>query len=140
MAERGQAVTEGRAVYKDGQHPTSPEQGSQGPTLAEAQEAVDRWISGFEEGYWPPLANLARLTEEVGELARELNHLYGSKPKKEGEAPTDLALELGDILFVLIALANEQGIDLGDALGRALTKYEVRDAGRWTKRSESDER
>lgn len=103
-----------------------------GLTLREAQEAVDRWISRFDEGYWPPLANLARLTEEVGELARELNHRYGSKPKKVDEPEGDLALELADILFVIITLANEQGIDLEDAFDRVLRKYESRDADRWT--------
>jgi NTP pyrophosphatase (non-canonical NTP hydrolase) len=103
-----------------------------GLTLREAQAAVDRWISRFEEGYWPPLANLARLTEEVGELARELNHRYGSKPKKPDEPAADLALELADVLFVLLTLANEQGIDLEEALARVLQKYEVRDADRWT--------
>lgn len=103
-------------------------------TLRGAQRAVDAWISQFEEGYWPPLANLARLVEEVGELARELNHRYGSKPKKPTEPDQDLALELADILFVLLALANEQRIDLEDALGRVLEKYRVRDAARWTPR------
>lgn len=103
-------------------------------TLREAQAAVDRWISGFEEGYWPPLANLARLTEEVGELARELNHRYGSKPKKADEPESDLALELADVLFVIITLANEQEIDLGAAFARVLEKYEDRDSGRWTRK------
>jgi NTP pyrophosphatase (non-canonical NTP hydrolase) len=105
-------------------------------TLAEAQRAVDAWIGQFEEGYWPPLANLARLVEEVGELARELNHRYGHKPKKPEEPTQDLALELGDILFVLIALANEQKIDLEEAFGRVLEKYRVRDSGRWRERRE----
>ncbi|NIP79617.1 MAG: nucleotide pyrophosphohydrolase [Gemmatimonadetes bacterium] len=114
--------------------PRAPGPGSGGLTLREAQEAVDAWISRFEEGYWPPLANLARLTEEVGELARELNHRYGAKPKKPGEPDVDLGLEMADVLFVLLALANEQGIDLEDALERVLEKYEVRDAGRWTPR------
>ena len=100
--------------------------------LNEAQARVDAWISRFEEGYWPPLANLARLVEEVGELARELNHRFGSKPKRPDEADTDLALEIGDILFVLIALSNERGIDLDDALKRVLAKYEARDGDRWT--------
>ena len=100
--------------------------------LNEAQARVDAWISRFEEGYWPPLANLARLVEEVGELARELNHRFGSKPKRPDEADTDLALEIGDILFVLIALSNERGIDLDDALKRVLAKYETRDGDRWT--------
>ncbi len=106
-------------------------------TLREAQAAVDRWISRFEEGYWPPLANLARLTEEVGELARELNHRYGSKPRKDDEPDADLALELADILFVIITLANEQGIDLEEAFARTLEKYEVRDSGRWTARDQT---
>lgn len=103
-------------------------------TLRDAQDAVHAWISRFEEGYWPPLANLARLVEEVGELAREINHRHGAKPKKPGEPDADLALEIADILFVLIALANEQEIDLTDAFGRVMDKYEVRDAGRWTER------
>lgn len=103
-------------------------------TLREAQAAVDAWISRFEEGYWPPLSILARLTEEVGELARELNHRYGAKPKKATEADTDLALELADILFVLISLANAEGIELDDALRRVLEKYDTRDADRWTRK------
>jgi NTP pyrophosphatase (non-canonical NTP hydrolase) len=100
-------------------------------TFEEAQRAVDAWIGRFEEGYWPPLSNLARLVEEVGELSRELNHRYGHKPKKPTEAPQDLALELGDILFVLIVLANQHEVNLGEALLRVLEKYEVRDSGRW---------
>jgi NTP pyrophosphatase (non-canonical NTP hydrolase) len=102
--------------------------------LREAQRQVDEWISHFEEGYWPPLVNLARLTEEVGELARELNHRYGAKLKKRKEPDQDLALELADVLFVLLALANEQGIDLGDALERTLEKYRSRDGDRWTRK------
>ncbi|MGD8278342.1 MAG: nucleotide pyrophosphohydrolase [Gemmatimonadota bacterium] len=103
-------------------------------TLAEAQAAVDAWIGQFEEGYWPPLSNLARLVEEVGELARELNHRHGHKPKKPDEPEQDLALELADILFVLVALANEQKIDLDDAFQRVLEKYRSRDRDRWTPR------
>jgi len=103
-------------------------------TIAEAQRAVDAWIGQFEEGYWPPLSNLARLTEEVGELARALNHRYGHKPVKPDEPAPDIALELGDVLFVLVALANEQEIDLDDAFRRVLEKYRVRDGDRWTPR------
>jgi NTP pyrophosphatase (non-canonical NTP hydrolase) len=102
--------------------------------LKEAQRQVDAWISQFEEGYWPPLANLARLVEEVGELSRLLNDQFGSKPKKPGEPEQDLALELGDILFVLITLANSQEIDLDDALERVLAKYRSRDGDRWTRK------
>ena len=101
-------------------------------TFREAQDRVDRWISRFEEGYWPPLAILARLIEEVGELAREVNHRFGSKPKREDEDPAELELEIADILFVLISLANQQGIDLDRAFARAMDKYEKRDADRWT--------
>ena len=62
--------------------------------IREAQARVAAWISQFEEGYWPPLVNLARLMEEVGELARELNHRFGAKTKKPDEPSQDLALEL----------------------------------------------
>jgi NTP pyrophosphatase (non-canonical NTP hydrolase) len=105
--------------------------------LKEAQERVDAWISQFEEGYWPPLTNLARLIEEVGELAREMNHQFGHKPKRADEAEQDLALELADVLFVLLVIANEQGIDMTDALDQVMEKYRLRDSDRW-KRVESD--
>jgi len=99
--------------------------------LKEAQARVDAWIGQFEEGYWPPLTNLARLIEEVGELAREMNHRFGHKTKKAEEPDQDLAIELADILFVLIAIANEQGIDLDEAFERVMEKYRVRDSDRW---------
>ena len=98
----------------------------------EAQDRVDRWIGRFEEGYWPPLAILARLVEEVGELAREVNHRFGSKPKRDDEAPAELELEVADVLFVLISFANRQGIDLDRAFARVMDKYERRDGSRWT--------
>ncbi len=104
--------------------------------LKEAQARVDAWIGQFEEGYWPPLSNLARLTEEVGELARLMNHRFGHKPKKDGEPQQELALELADILFVLLVIANEQGIDLDEALERTLEKYRSRDGERWTRKDE----
>ncbi|HET9948537.1 MAG TPA: nucleotide pyrophosphohydrolase [Longimicrobiales bacterium] len=100
--------------------------------LKDAQARVHEWISQFEEGYWPPLSNLARLTEEVGELAREMNHRFGHKPKRADEPEQDLAIELADVLFVLLVIANEQGIDLEEALERVLEKYRTRDAERWT--------
>jgi NTP pyrophosphatase (non-canonical NTP hydrolase) len=102
--------------------------------LKEAQRRVDEWISQFDEGYWPPLVNLARLVEEVGELSRELNHRYGAKLKRADEPARDLALEMADVLFVLIALANEQGVDLDAALEAVLEKYRGRDAGRWKRK------
>jgi len=100
----------------------------------EAQAAVDRWISQYKEGYFAPLAILARLTEEVGEVAREVNHRFGQKPKRPEEADGDLALELADVLFVTICLANSQGIDLDQAFERMMQKVTTRDAGRWTRK------
>ena len=101
-------------------------------SLAELQRRVDAWISQFEEGYFHPLTNLARLAEEVGELAREVNHRFGQKTKKSDEAEGDLAMELADILFVLICMANREGIDLQQAFDRMMAKVEARDASRWT--------
>lgn len=98
--------------------------------LGEIQARVDAWIRD-NGGYWPPLSMLARLTEETGEVAREYNHRFGAKKKKASEGEADLSLELADVLFILICMANEQGIDLDEALHRTLEKYRIRDAGRW---------
>jgi NTP pyrophosphatase (non-canonical NTP hydrolase) len=97
------------------------------------QRRVDAWVSQFEEGYFDPLTNLARLAEEVGELAREVNHRFGRKTKKPGEAEGDLAMEMGDILFVLCCMASREGIDLDDAFARMMDKVEQRDGDRWTR-------
>ena len=102
--------------------------------LSEAQARVDAWIGQFAEGYWPPLANLARLTEEVGEVARVLNHRFGPKTKKAEEAEQDLGEELADVLFVLLVIANSQGIDMDAALTRVLEKYKARDSNRWVRK------
>jgi len=102
------------------------------------QEEVDRYISQFREGYFPPLVNLARLTEEVGELAREINHRYGPKTKKAEEPEGDIALELADILFVLVVLANQMDIDLQAAIEKTMEKYRVRDAERWERKVSSE--
>jgi NTP pyrophosphatase (non-canonical NTP hydrolase) len=103
-------------------------------TLRDSQARVDKWISQFEEGYFHPLTNLARLSEEVGELAREINHRFGQKTKKKEEAEGDMAMEMADILFVLICMANREGIDLQEAFDRMMEKVERRDAERWTKK------
>ncbi len=105
-----------------------------GVAFGEAQRRVDAWIGQFEEGYFHPLTNMTRLAEEVGELAREVNHRFGQKTKKADEADGDLALEMADILFVLICMANQQGLDLDDAFERMMRKVEVRDAARWTRK------
>ena len=103
-------------------------------SLSEAQRRGDRWIAQFEEGYFHPLTNLARLTEEVGEMAREVNHRFGQKTKRKDEVEGDLAMEMADILFVLICMANREGIDLQDAFDRMMEKVERRDAERWTRK------
>jgi NTP pyrophosphatase (non-canonical NTP hydrolase) len=103
-------------------------------SLTDAQRRVDDWVSQFEEGYFHPLTNLARLAEEVGELAREVNHRFGQKTKKPEEAPGDLAMEMADILFVLICMANREGIDLQQAFDRMMEKVTARDEKRWTKK------
>jgi NTP pyrophosphatase (non-canonical NTP hydrolase) len=103
-------------------------------SLREAQQTVDRWIGQYKEGYFSPLTNLARLAEEVGELAREINHRFGEKTKKPGEADGSLAMELADILFVVICIANSQHIDLDDAFARMMAKVTSRDADRWTRK------
>ena len=100
--------------------------------IKDMQKEVDDWISQFEEGYWHPLSMLARLTEEVGELAREVNHQYGEKPKKPEEAPSEIAGELADILFILICYANSLDINLAEAFTQMMNKYRHRDKNRWT--------
>ena len=103
-------------------------------SLSEAQRRVDLWVSQFEEGYFHPLTNIARLSEEVGELAREVNHRFGQKTKKKDEADGDLGMEMADILFVLICMANREKIDLQEAFNRMMAKVEHRDAERWTRK------
>jgi NTP pyrophosphatase (non-canonical NTP hydrolase) len=103
-------------------------------SLPQMQARVDQWISQFEEGYFHPLTNMARLSEEVGELAREINHRFGQKTKKKEEPAGDLGMEMADILFVLICMANREGIDLDAAFEKMMEKVEGRDADRWTKK------
>lgn len=102
------------------------------------QDDVHTYISGFKEGYFPPMELLARLTEELGELSREVQHVYGMKKKKSTELPRSLEEETGDLFFVLICFANSQGISLEKALISVLTKFKERDADRWTKKEEQE--
>jgi NTP pyrophosphatase (non-canonical NTP hydrolase) len=102
-------------------------------TMEQLQEEVDQYISQFKEGYFSPLAMQARLTEEIGELAREVNHFYGEKPKKSNEEEKTMEQEMGDILFVLICFANSLNIDLEEAFNLVMKKFNTRDKDRWTK-------
>jgi NTP pyrophosphatase (non-canonical NTP hydrolase) len=99
--------------------------------LDEVQRKVDAWIRE-NGGYWDEMSLLARLAEETGEVAREYNHRFGKKKKKKSEAETTLEAEMGDVLFILICMANQQGLSLDKALDGVLQKYRIRDAGRWT--------
>ncbi|HLR63145.1 MAG TPA: nucleotide pyrophosphohydrolase [Lentibacillus sp.] len=98
----------------------------------EIQKRVDDYIGQFKEGYFSPLSLMARLSEETGELAREVNHYYGEKPKKTAEKEKTVEEELGDIIFVLTCFANSLDINLSEAFERSISKIETRDKDRWT--------
>jgi len=102
--------------------------------MKEMQKEVDTYIGQFKEGYFSPLAMMARLTEEMGELAREINHTYGEKPKKSTEEEKLIEEELGDVLFVMICLANSLNIDLQEAHDMVMKKFNTRDKDRWTRK------
>lgn len=105
-------------------------------TLHELQLDVDQYISQFKEGYFEPMEMLARLTEELGELSREVQHVYGTKKKKQTEAEKKLEEEVGDLLFVLVCFANSQNIELDHALTAVIEKFNVRDRDRWTRKED----
>ncbi|WP_203246479.1 nucleotide pyrophosphohydrolase [Sporosarcina beigongshangi] len=105
-------------------------------SLETLQQEVDLYINSFKEGYFPPMELLARLTEELGELSREVQHVYGMKKKKSSEAVRSLEEETGDLFFVLVCFANSQGISLEKALTTVVHKFKQRDADRWTKKEE----
>jgi NTP pyrophosphatase (non-canonical NTP hydrolase) len=99
-------------------------------TLSQAQITVDAWIKQYGVRYFNELTNLALLTEEVGELARIMARKYGEQSFKESEKNTDPADEMADILFVLICLANQTGVNLEEAFENNLRKKTSRDSGR----------
>jgi NTP pyrophosphatase (non-canonical NTP hydrolase) len=103
-------------------------------TTQEMQDQVHAWINQFEEGYFSPPIMILRLTEELGELAREVNHVYGPKAKKPDEPESSIALELGDMLFVLVSFANSLDLDLAAIFAQVMEKFQRRDAQRWTRK------
>lgn len=103
-------------------------------TTKEIEGEVDKYISQFKEGYFSPLALVARLSEEVGELAREINHTYGEKPKKATEEEKSIEEEIGDILFVLACFTNSLQLDLSKAFHESMSKFKTRHKDRWTKK------
>lgn len=93
--------------------------------LPAIQAFLDAWIKA-RGSYWSPLSQYARLAEEVGELGRELNFQFGDKPRTSKDTAGSLADELGDVLFIVVLLANDLGIDLASTLDATLKKYERR--------------
>lgn len=99
-------------------------------TIKEAQETVDQWIKTIGVRYFNELTNMAMLTEEVGEVARIIARRYGEQSEKESDKNKDLGDEMADVLFVLICLANQTGVDLTAALDKNLAKKTQRDTTR----------
>lgn len=99
-------------------------------TIQQAQHEVDQWIKTIGVRYFSELTNMAILTEEVGELARLMARTYGDQSFKKGEEASNLSDEMADVLWVLICLANQTGVDLTNALQRNIEKKTKRDASR----------
>lgn len=99
-------------------------------TISEAQQQVDEWIKTIGVRYFSELTNMAILTEEVGELARVIARKFGDQSFKKSETADHLADEMADVLWVLICLANQTGVDLTDALKKNIEKKTARDADR----------
>jgi NTP pyrophosphatase (non-canonical NTP hydrolase) len=99
-------------------------------TIKQAQEQVDKWIQTIGVRYFSELTNMAVLTEEVGELARIMARKYGDQSFKEGESADTMADEMADVLWVLICLANQTGVDLEDAFRKNIEKKTHRDKNR----------
>ncbi|MCF8257631.1 MAG: nucleotide pyrophosphohydrolase [Flavobacteriales bacterium] len=99
-------------------------------TIKEAQDKVDGWIQTTGVRYFNELTNMAMLTEEVGEVARIMARRYGEQSEKESDKDKDLGDEMADVLFVLICLANQTGVDLTSALEKNLEKKTARDSTR----------
>jgi len=99
-------------------------------TLEEAQKQVDTWIQTVGVRYFSELTNMAMLTEEVGEVARIIARRFGEQSEKESDKQKDLGDEMADVLFVLICLANQTGVNLTEALEKNMQKKSIRDAER----------
>lgn len=107
--------------------------------FSQAQKELDDWAGQFgeENKYWKPLSILARLIEEVGELARELNHRYGDKPKKSEADTRDIEDELGDIITTIILLSNSLNINLDEVFDKQLNKINKRVKNGWKPKDSS---
>ena len=101
-------------------------------TIEKAQQKVDEWINTYGVRYFSELTNMAILTEEVGEVARIISRTYGEQSFKKTDKDNNLQDELADVLFVLICLANQTGIDLTEAFNKNMVKKTARDSKRHT--------
>lgn len=102
--------------------------------MKDYQKQVDDWVKQYKIGYWKPLEILARLTEETGELAREINHRFGPKKKKDTEDKKEMEEEIADIIFTLSCLANSLDLDVDRGFSAVMDKYYKRDKDRWEKK------
>jgi NTP pyrophosphatase (non-canonical NTP hydrolase) len=103
-------------------------------SLKKYQNQIDEWAQTLEKPYWHPLSQFARMSEEVGEVGRLLNHMYGDKPKKPSEAKQELPEELADVLFAVMCMANTHDIDLDKAMASVIRKTTERDTNRFAKK------
>ena len=99
-------------------------------SLKEYQKIIDKWILDHG-GYWSPLSMLSAIMEELGEVAKEINHLEGYKPKKSDETATTISEELADVIFAIICVANYYKIDINKELNLTIEKYTNRDSSRF---------
>ncbi|MCH5223800.1 MAG: nucleotide pyrophosphohydrolase [Muribaculaceae bacterium] len=99
--------------------------------LKEVQEKVDHWIKTVGNGYFSELTNMVLLTEETGELARLIARIYGDQIAKEGDLRKSLGEEMADVLWVLVCLANQTGVDLTEEFEKSLKKKTLRDSERF---------
>ena len=103
-------------------------------TLSQIQTEIDDWANQFTKPYFEPLSRMAAMTEEVGEVARVINRMYGDKKSKIGENVIDLEEELGDLFFTLVCMANAENIDLSVAHARKMDKVSKRDNNRFERK------
>lgn len=102
--------------------------------MKEVQQKVDAWVQQYKIGYFEPFECIARISEEVGELSREVSHRYGAKKKKDTEDKADLEEELGDVIFSLTCLANSLDLDMDRGFEKVMGKLNSRDKDRWEKK------
>ena len=103
-------------------------------SLKDLQIETDEWVSQYKVGYYPPLAIMAQATEELGELAREVNNRFGPRVKKSPEDGVEMGEEIADLMFAMICLANSQNLNLDEFWKKKMNKCYGRDKDRWEKK------